>query len=248
MFSLNGLNALVTGASGGIGGVIATCLAKQGATVVLSGTRQEVLQESANVIKKDGGQAHVLTCDLFNPESVEELFPKAEQLCEKIDIVINNAGITRDALAIRMKDEDWQAVIDVNLSSNFRISRAALKAMMRRRYGRIINISSIVGVGGNIGQVNYCAAKAGLIGMSKAFAQEAASRGVTVNCVATGFIETPMTKDLPEAVKQKKLSNIPTGAYGKPDDIGAAVAFLASNEASYITGQTIHVNGGMLMV
>lgn len=248
MFSLQGYNALVTGASGGIGSVIATCLAKQGATVVLSGTRQEILQESANAIKKNGGKAHVLTCDLFNAESVEGLFSEAEALCEKIDIVVNNAGITRDSLAMRMKDEDWQSVIDVNLSSNFRIARAALKAMMRRRYGRIINISSIVGVAGNIGQANYCAAKAGLIGMSKALAQEAASRGITVNCVAPGFIETPMTSALPEAIKEKMISNIPTGTYGKPNDIGAAVAFLASAEASYITGQTIHVNGGMLMV
>lgn len=248
MFSLQGVNALVTGASGGIGGVVAACLAKQGATVVLSGTRQEILQTTADAIKQEGGQAHVLTCDLFDETSVEELFPKAESLCEKIDIVVNNAGITRDSLVIRMKDEDWQAVIDVNLSSTFRISRAALKAMMKRRYGRIINIASIVGVRGNLGQVNYCAAKAGLIGMSKGFAQEAATRGITVNCVAPGFIETPMTKDLPEAIREKMLSNIPMGAYGKPDDIGAAVAFLASREAGYVTGQTIHVNGGMLMV
>ncbi len=248
MFSLQGFNALVTGASGGIGSAIAISLAKQGATVVLSGTRAEALQETANEIKKIGGISHTVLCNLSDPQSVEELFPKAEALCEKIDIVVNNAGITRDGLAMRMKDEDWQAVIDVNLTSSFRICRAALKAMMRRRYGRIINISSIVGTMGNAGQANYCASKAGLIGMSKAFAQESASRGITVNCIAPGFIESPMTHDLPEAVRTKMLGNIPAGAYGKPTDVAATVAFLASAESSYITGQTLHVNGGMIMV
>ena len=248
MFSLQGFNALVTGASGGIGSAIAISLAKQGATVVLSGTRAEALQETANEIKKIGGISHTVLCNLSDAQSVEELFPKAEALCEKIDIVVNNAGITRDGLAMRMKDEDWQAVIDVNLTSSFRICRAALKAMMRRRYGRIINISSIVGTMGNAGQANYCASKAGLIGMSKAFAQEAASRGITVNCIAPGFIESPMTHDLPEAVRTKMLGNIPVGAYGKPSDVAATVAFLASAESSYITGQTLHVNGGMIMV
>jgi 3-oxoacyl-[acyl-carrier protein] reductase len=248
MFSLQGFNALVTGASGGIGSAIAISLAKQGATIVLSGTRAEALQETANEIKKIGGISHTVLCNLSDAQSVEELFPKAEALCEKIDIVVNNAGITRDGLAMRMKDEDWQAVIDVNLTSSFRICRAALKAMMRRRYGRIINISSIVGTMGNAGQANYCASKAGLIGMSKAFAQEAASRGITVNCIAPGFIESPMTHDLPEAVRTKMLGNIPAGAYGKPSDVAATVAFLASAESSYITGQTLHVNGGMIMV
>jgi len=248
MFSLQGFNALVTGASGGIGSAIAISLAKQGATIVLSGTRAEALQETANEIKKIGGISHTVLCNLSDAQSVEELFPKAEALCEKIDIVVNNAGITRDGLAMRMKDEDWQAVIDVNLTSSFRICRAALKAMMRRRYGRIINISSIVGTMGNAGQANYCASKAGLIGMSKAFAQEAASRGITVNCIAPGFIESPMTNDLPEAVRTKMLGNIPAGAYGKPSDVAATVAFLASAESSYITGQTLHVNGGMIMV
>ena len=248
MFSLQGFNALVTGASGGIGSAIAISLAKQGATIVLSGTRAEALQETANEIKKIGGISHTVLCNLSDAQSVEELFPKAEALCEKIDIVVNNAGITRDGLAMRMKDEDWQAVIDVNLTSIFRICRAALKAMMRRRYGRILNISSIVGTMGNAGQANYCASKAALIGMSKAFAQEAASRGITVNCIAPGFIESPMTNDLPEAVRTKMLGNIPAGAYGKPSDVAATVAFLASAESSYITGQTLHVNGGMIMV
>lgn len=248
MFSLKGFNALVTGASGSIGSSIAIGLAQQGATVVLSGTRPEALQETADQIKKNGGISHTIVCNLSDPQSVEELFSKAESVCEKIDIVVNNAGITRDSLAMRMKDEDWQSVIDINLTSNFRICRAALKAMMRRRYGRIINISSIVGVGGNIGQANYCASKAGLIGLSKALAQESASRGVTVNCVAPGFIETPMTNDLPEVVREKMLGNIPTGLYGKPEDVAAAVTFLASTESKYITGQTLHVNGGMLMV
>jgi 3-oxoacyl-[acyl-carrier protein] reductase len=248
MFSLCGFNALVTGASGGIGSAIAISLAKQGATIVLSGTRPDALQETANEIKKIGGTSHTVLCNLSDAQSVEELFPKSEALCEKIDIVVNNAGITRDGLAMRMKDEDWQAVIDVNLTSSFRICRAALKAMMRRRYGRIINISSIVGTMGNAGQANYCASKAALIGMSKAFAQEAASRGITVNCIAPGFIESPMTNDLPEAVRTKMLGNIPAGAYGKPSDVAATVAFLASAESSYITGQTLHVNGGMIMV
>ena len=248
MFSLCGFNALVTGASGGIGSAIAISLAKQGATIVLSGTRPDALQETANEIKKIGGTSHTVLCNLSDAQSVEELFPKSEALCEKIDIVVNNAGITRDGLAMRMKDEDWQAVIDVNLTSSFRICRAALKAMMRRRYGRIINISSIVGTMGNAGQANYCASKAGLIGMSKAFAQEAASRGITVNCIAPGFIESPMTHDLPEAVRTKMLGNIPAGAYGKPSDVAATVAYLASAESSYITGQTLHVNGGMIMV
>ncbi len=248
MFLLKGFNALVTGASGGIGRAIAVTLAKQGATVAISGTRADALQETADEIKNNGGISHSIICNLSDTQSVEELFTKAEELCEKIDIVVNNAGITRDGLAMRMKDDDWQAVIDVNLTANFRICRAALKAMMRRRYGRIINITSIVGVTGNMGQANYCASKAGLIGMSKALALEGASRGITVNCVAPGFIATPMTHDLPEIVRDKMLANIPAGAYGNPDDIAGAVAFLASHESGYITGQTLHVNGGMVMV
>lgn len=249
MFSLNGMNALVTGASGGIGQAIAVGLAKQGAEVVISGTRANALEETAKIINDACGKvAHIVTCNLKDAAEVDTLFDKSEALVSKIDILVNNAGITRDGLAMRMKDEDWQEVIDVNLTSSFRLCRAAIKAMMRRRYGRIINISSIVGTMGNAGQANYCASKAGLIGMSKALAFEAASRGITVNCIAPGFIETPMTHDLPEAVKNKMLANIPNGVYGKPADIAAACAYLASNASAYVTGQTLHVNGGMLMI
>lgn len=249
MFKLNDFNALVTGASGGIGKAIATALAKQGAKVVLSGTRADALKETASEIKQiTGHESHIVTCNLSDPVSVEELFPKAESLVEKIDILVNNAGITRDGLAMRMKDEDWQAVLDVNLTASFRLCRAAIKSMMRRRYGRIINISSVVGVAGNPGQANYCASKAGMIGMSKALAHEVASRGITVNCIAPGFIQTSMTHDLPDAIREKMISNIPVGTYGKPEDIAASSLFLASQEANYITGQTLHINGGMLMV
>jgi 3-oxoacyl-[acyl-carrier protein] reductase len=249
MFALNGFNALVTGASGGIGRAIAVALAKQGAGVVLSGTRPEALSETANEIKQlTGIDASIITCNLSDPQSVEELFPQAEALVEKIDILVNNAGITRDGLAMRMKDDDWQTVIDVNLTASFRLCRSAIKAMMRRRHGRIINIASIVGISGNAGQVNYCAAKAGVVGMSKSLAIECASRGITVNCIAPGFIQTPMTHDLPDAVREKMLGNIPAGAYGKPEDIASAAVYLASAEAAYVTGQTLHVNGGMLMV
>lgn len=249
MFILNGFNALITGASGGIGKSIALALAKQGARVVISGTRTEALAETANEIKQvTGSNAEILTCNLSDPKSVEELFPKSESLVEKIDILVNNAGITRDSLAMRMKDEDWQDVLDVNLTASFRLCRAAIKAMIRRRYGRIINISSVVGVAGNPGQANYCAAKAGMIGMSKSLAFEGASRGITVNCIAPGFIQTAMTHDLPDSVRDKIMGNIPVGTYGKPEDIASAAVFLASLEAAYVTGQTIHVNGGMLMV
>lgn len=249
MFSLDGMNALVTGASGGIGQAIAVALAKQGAEVVISGTRANALEETAKTINDACGKvAHIVTCNLKDSAEVDTLFDKSETLVSKIDILVNNAGITRDGLAMRMKDEDWQEVIDVNLTSSFRLCRSAIKAMMRRRYGRIINISSIVGTMGNAGQSNYCASKAGLIGMSKSLAFESASRGITVNCISPGFIETPMTHDLPEAVKNKMLANIPNGSYGKPDDIATACAFLASKASSYITGQTLHINGGMLMV
>lgn len=249
MFSLNGMHALVTGASGGIGQAIAVALARQGAELVISGTRANALEETAKLIADASGKkAHIITCNLKDFNAVDSLFDQAEALTGKIDILINNAGITRDGLAMRMKDEDWQEVIDINLTSSFRLCRSAIKAMMRRRYGRIINISSIVGVMGNAGQANYCASKAGLIGMSKALAAESASRGITINCIAPGFIETSMTHELPEAVKNKMLVNIPAGAYGKPEDIASACAYLASQESSYITGQTIHVNGGMLMV
>lgn len=249
MFSLDGMNALVTGASGGIGQSIAVALAKQGAEVVISGTRANALEETAKVINDACGKvAHIITCNLKDSAEVDTLFDKSEALVGKIDILINNAGITRDGLAMRMKDEDWQEVIDINLTSSFRLCRAAIKAMMRRRYGRIINISSIVGTMGNAGQANYCASKAGLIGMSKALAFETASRGITINCISPGFIETPMTHNLPEAVKNKMLTHIPSGAYGKPDDIAAACAYLASKASAYVTGQTLHINGGMLMV
>ncbi len=249
MFALNGFNSLVTGASGGIGKAIAIALAKQGSKVVLSGTRVEALAETAKEIKQlTGVDSEIVTCNLSAPSSVEELFPKVESLVEKVDILVNNAGITRDSLAMRMKDEDWQDVLDVNLTASFRLCRAAIKSMMRRRYGRIINISSVVGVAGNPGQANYCAAKAGMIGMSKSLAFEVASRGITVNCIAPGFIKTSMTHDLPDSVRDKIMSGIPIGTYGSPDDIASAAVFLASSEAGYVTGQTMHINGGMLMV
>jgi 3-oxoacyl-[acyl-carrier protein] reductase len=249
MFSLNGYNSLVTGASGGIGKAIAIALAKQGSTVVLSGTRAEALAETAKEIKQlTGVDSKIVTCNLSDPSSVEELFPKVESVVEKIDILVNNAGITRDCLAMRMKDEDWQDVLNVNLTASFRLCRAAIKSMMRRRYGRIINISSVVGVAGNPGQANYCAAKAGMIGMSKSLAFEVATRGITVNCIAPGFIKTSMTHDLPDSVRDKIMSGIPIGTYGSPDDIASATVFLASSEAGYVTGQTMHINGGMLMV
>jgi 3-oxoacyl-[acyl-carrier protein] reductase len=249
MFSLSGHKALVTGASGGIGRGITHALAAQGAELVISGTREAVLHElAAELSNQYGATVHVQTCALDNPTSVEELFPAAEGLMGQVDILVNNAGITRDGLAMRMKDKDWQAVLDVNLTANFRLCRAAVKSMMRSRYGRIINITSVVGVAGNPGQVNYCASKAGLIGMSKSLAQEVATRHITVNCVAPGFIASAMTDGLPDKVKEKILNSIPQGVMGTPEDIAATVAFLASKEANYITGQTLHVNGGMYMI
>jgi len=193
------------------------------------------------------GQVYVIPCNLGDPESVEALFPKAEELMGRVDILVNNAGITRDGLSIRMKDEDWAQVLDVNLTSAFRLCRAALKSMMKRRTGRIINISSIVGVTGNAGQANYVASKAGLIGLSKSLAQEVASRGITVNCIAPGFITSAMTDALPETVKDKYLNSIPQGRMGSPEEIAAGAVYLASQEAAYVTGQTLHINGGMLM-
>jgi 3-oxoacyl-[acyl-carrier protein] reductase len=248
MFSLNGQKALLTGASGGIGRAIAHTLASQGAELVISGTREAVLQDLAAELQSQyKASVYIKTCALDNPTSVEELFPAAEALMGQVDILVNNAGITRDGLAMRMKDEDWEAVIDINLTANFRLSRAAIKSMMRSRYGRIINITSVVGVTGNPGQINYCASKAGLIGMSKSLAQEIATRGITVNCIAPGFIASAMTEGLPEKVKEKILGSIPQGAMGIAEDIAVSVAFLASKEASYITGHTLHVNGGMYM-
>jgi 3-oxoacyl-[acyl-carrier protein] reductase len=245
MFQFNGQKALVTGATGAIGGAIARALHARGADVILSGTRESVLQQLCNELKE---RAHVIPCDLGQTQAVEELFPQAEAQVGPIDIIVNNAGVTRDNLIIRMKDEDWQTVIDINLSACFRLCRAAAKAMMKRRYGRIINITSVVGVTGNPGQANYCAAKAGLIGLSKSLAQEIASRGITVNCIAPGFIASSMTEVLPEAVKDKIKTGIPMGRMGTPEEIAGAAVFLASQEAAYITGQTLHVNGGMAMI
>ncbi|MGB1361012.1 MAG: 3-oxoacyl-[acyl-carrier-protein] reductase [Alphaproteobacteria bacterium] len=245
MFDLTGKKALVTGATGGLGYAIAKKLHALGAEVVISGTRQEKLEQLASEL---GERVHVQTANLSDGESVEQLFVKAEELTGGIDILVNNAGITKDGLAMRMKDEDWDAVINVNLTSAFRLSRAAAKAMMKRRYGRIINISSVVGVSGNPGQMNYCASKAGMIGMSKSLAQEIASRGITVNNVAPGFIASDMTEELNDKQKETILSKIPAGAMGNADDIANSVAYLSSDEAGYITGQTIHVNGGMIMV
>jgi 3-oxoacyl-[acyl-carrier protein] reductase len=245
MFDLTGKKALVTGASGGIGGAIATELHRQGAIVGLSGTRREALDQRAGEL---GERVHVLACNLADKQAVEALLPAAETALGGLDILVNNAGITRDGLFMRMKDEDWDEVIAVNLTSAFRLCRAAVKGMMRRRYGRIINITSIVGVTGNPGQANYTAAKAGMIGMTKSLAAEVASRTVTVNCVAPGFIASPMTDALNEKQRDLILANVPAGRLGSGEDVAAAVVFLASSEAAYITGQTLHVNGGMAMI
>ncbi|CAK0743411.1 3-oxoacyl-(acyl-carrier-protein) reductase FabG [Azospirillaceae bacterium] len=246
MFDLGGKCALVTGASGGIGGAIATVLHQRGATVALSGTRVDALEKLAEKLGND--RVVVEPADLGNAASVEALAKNAEKALGRIDILVNNAGLTRDGLSMRMKDEDWQTVIEVNLTSGFRLSRAVLRGMMKRRWGRIIGITSIVGVTGNAGQANYAASKAGMIGMSKALAAEVAARGITVNCVAPGFIATPMTDALNEEQRTRLLGGIPTGRLGSVDDIAAAVTYLASEEASYVTGQTLHVNGGMAMI
>jgi len=245
MFDLNNRVALVTGASGGLGASIARALHKQGAKVVLSGTRREALDALAAEL---GERAFVLPCNLSDAGAVEKLVPEAEALAGPLDILVNNAGVTRDGLFMRMKDEDWSTVLTVNLESAFRLARAAVKGMMKRRHGRIINITSVVGVTGNPGQANYCASKAGLIGMSKALAAEIAARGITVNCVAPGFIASPMTDVLNDKQKEAILGAIPAGAMGKGDDIAAACVYLASDEAGYVTGQTLHVNGGMAMI
>ena len=245
MFDLGGKTALVTGASGGIGGAVARALHAQGAAVVLSGTRVEPLE----ALKAElGGRAHVLRCDLGDAAATEKLVPAAEAALGRLDILVNNAGLTRDTLALRMKDEDWQKVLDVNLTAGFRLARAALRGMMKRRWGRIVGITSIVGVTGNPGQANYAASKAGMIGLSKALAADVASRSITVNCVAPGFIETPMTQALNEAQKTALLARIPAGRLGAGADVAAAVVYLASEEAAYVTGQTLHVNGGMAMI
>jgi 3-oxoacyl-[acyl-carrier protein] reductase len=249
MFDLTGMKALVTGASGGIGSAIAKALSQRGARVALSGTRMDALTSVASDITAAGGQEPViLTCNLSDPSDVEALVPKAIEAMGGLDILVNNAGITRDQLVLRMKDEDWASVIQVNLDSCFRLSRAAVKPMMKARQGRIINITSVVGVTGNPGQVNYAASKAGIIGMSKSLAQEIASRGVTVNCIAPGFIASPMTDALTDDQKGALMGRIPVGRLGEGADVAAAVVYLASKEASYVTGQTLHVNGGMAMI
>ena len=245
MFDLSGKSALVTGASGGIGGAIAKALHKQGANVGLSGTRTEPLEKLKAEL---GERAHVLPADLGDPVAIEALLKSAGAALGGIDILINNAGLTRDNLAMRMKDEDWQKVIDVNLTAGFRLARGAMRGMMKKRWGRIIGITSVVGVTGNPGQANYAAAKAGMIGMSKSLAQEVASRNITVNCVAPGFIETQMTGALNDDQKARIMTAIPAGRLGQSDEIAAAVVYLASPEAAYVTGQTIHVNGGMAMI
>jgi len=245
MFDLTGRTALVTGASGGIGKAIALALAAQGARVALSGTRTEALEA---VKREIGGETIVLPCNLAEAEAVERLVPEAEAAMGKLDILVNNAGLTRDMLAMRMKDEEWAAVIEVNLTATFRLSRAAMRGMLKRRAGRIISITSIVGVMGNAGQANYAASKAGMIGLSKSLAKEVAARGVTVNCIAPGFIETPMTAALNDKQREAILANVPAGRLGTPADVAAAAVYLASGEAAYVTGQTLHINGGMAMV
>jgi 3-oxoacyl-[acyl-carrier protein] reductase len=245
MFELTGKRALITGASGGIGGGLAKALHAQGATVGLSGTRREALDGLAAEL---GGNAHVLPCDLSDAADVATLVERAEQAMGELDILVNNAGLTRDNLFARVSDGDWEKVLTVNLTAAFKLSREVLRGMVRRRSGRIISITSVVGITGNPGQSNYVAAKAGLTGMTKAFAQEVATRNVTINCVAPGFISTPMTDALNEKQRAMILERVPARRLGAPADVAAAVVFLASGEAGYITGQTIHVNGGMAMI
>jgi 3-oxoacyl-[acyl-carrier protein] reductase len=244
MFDLTGRKALVTGATGGIGGAIARMLHAQGATVALSGTRRAALDEVAGELRE---RVHVLEANLSDKDAVEALVPAAEAAMDGLDILVNNAGITRDNLFLRMKDDEWESVIAVNLTAAFRLSRAAVKGMMRRRYGRIVNIGSVVGSTGNPGQGNYAASKAGLIGMTKALAAEVASRNITINCVAPGFIESPMTEALNDKQREAILGNVPMARLGTGGDVASAVVYLASQEAGYVTGHTLHVNGGMAM-
>jgi 3-oxoacyl-[acyl-carrier protein] reductase len=245
MFDLTGKTALVTGASGGIGAEIARALHGAGASVALSGTRVAPLEALAAEL---GGRAHVLACNLSDPAEVEGLVKRAVEAIGSVDVLVNNAGITRDGLVMRMSDEDWQSVIDVNLTATFRLCRAAVRGMMKARWGRIVNIGSVVGTTGNAGQVNYAASKAGMVGLSKSLAAEVASRGITVNCVAPGFVETPMTEKLTEAQRAAILGSVPAGRMGHAAEIAAAVLYLASPEAGYVTGATLHVNGGMAML
>ena len=245
MFDLTGRRALVTGASGGIGGAIARALHGQGAAVTLSGTREGPLEALRDEL---GERAHAATCDLGDAESVEALPKRAAELMGGVDVLVNNAGVTRDQLFMRMSDEDWETVLRVNLTAAFRLSRGVLRGMMKARWGRIVSVTSVVGATGNPGQGNYAASKAGLVGMSKSLAAEVAGRGVTVNCVAPGFIETAMTADLPEAQKERLLGAIPAGRMGSPEEIAGCVTFLATPEAGYVTGAVLHANGGMAML
>ena len=245
MFDLTGKTALVTGSTGTIGGAIARRLHGQGATIAISGTRVEVLEQLASAL---GERVHVLPCNLADAAAVEALVPRAEELLGQLDVLVANAGVTRDNLLVQLRDEDWEQVIAINLGATFRLTRAAVRGMMRRRFGRIIAITSVVGFTGNAGQSNYVAAKAGIAGMIKATAAEYSKRGVTANCVAPGFIVTPMTDKLNDKQREVILSKVPAGRAGTPDEVAAAVVFLASNEAAYVTGQTVHVNGGMAMI
>jgi 3-oxoacyl-[acyl-carrier protein] reductase len=245
MFDLSGKTALVTGATGGIGGAIARALHRQGATVAISGTRREVLDALAAEL---GSRVHVLPCDLADKSAVEALVPKAEETMSKLDILVANAGITKDNLLVQLRDEDWEQVLNINLTATFRLTRAAVKGMMRRRFGRVIGITSVVGVTGNAGQSNYTAAKAGMIGMIKSVAAEYAKRGVTANCVAPGFIASPMTEKLNDKQREAILTRVPANRLGAGADVAAAVVYLSSDEAGYVTGQTLHINGGMAMI
>lgn len=245
MFELTGKTALITGATGAIGGSIARTLHAQGATVAISGTRAEILDRLAADL---GGRVHVLPCNLADVDATEALVPRAEEAMGRLDVLVANAGVTRDNLFVQLRDEDWEQVIAINLTATFRLARAAVRGMMRRRFGRVIAITSVVGTTGNPGQANYAAAKAGITGMIKAVAQEYAKRGVTANCVAPGFIVTPMTDKLSDKQRETILERVPANRAGTAAEVAAAVAFLASDEAAYVTGQTLHVNGGMAMI
>jgi len=245
MFELTGKTALITGATGPIGGSIARTLHAQGAAVAVSGTRREILDRLAADL---GERVHVLPCNLADAAEADNLVPRAEEAMGQLDVLIANAGVARDNLLVQLRDEDWEQVITINLSATFRLARAAVRGMMRRRFGRIVAITSVVGTTGNPGQANYVAAKAGIAGMIKAVAQEYAKRGVTANCVAPGFVVTPMTEKLNDRQREVILAKIPANRAGTPEEVAAAVVFLASNEAAYVTGQTLHVNGGMAMI